>query len=92
MTSNEVLGRAAALDQYVVSVDELAMLAVAVTFRPRYDDEISGLGLRLWLDLIAIDPTRARESWEQIRDNKKSDTLWLLALMEHLPKKEIKSL
>ena len=93
MSRDEIVGRAVALDEYVLTVDELQMLAYALMFRPyNPDDAVGELTEKIWGDLLLIDPDKARSAWIQARDSKKSDANWLIKFMEHLPKKEIKSL
>jgi hypothetical protein len=88
MTSNEVLGRAVAMDEYIVTTDELQMAAFGLIFRPFSDDAVGKLTERIWADLIAIDPARAHSAWTQARNSKKSDARWLIKLAGDLPKEK----
>lgn len=96
MTAPEVLGRAVALDEYALTVEELAIVAAALTCRPRWSDDTTALAVRLWTDLITIDTERAREAWTSARDSNRMELSWLVAiaseLSQHTPKKENESL
>jgi len=96
MIAPEVLGRAIGLDQYCLSIEELATVAVALTAKPYYDNEYSAIGMKIWRDLMEINFDRANAAWIDVRDAQESHLNWIVAIAsevsQHTNKKENESL
>jgi hypothetical protein len=76
------LGRAVALGEYPLTLDELSQVVSVASAAVRGTDDCSQLIDRLWHDLITIDIDLAREAFTTARDNQLIDTSWIVRVAQ----------
>lgn len=74
------VGRALALDEYVLSVRELALLVTVGCGNPKQNDDASTLLTTIIDDLVVLDPELAAKAFQLMNGNRLGDITWIVHL------------
>ncbi len=83
-------GRLIAFGEYVLNLDQLAIVAYLATAHEPNGSAASAFTERVWDDLIAVDPDTAEQVWQAAKTEQVTNARQLVAIATKLTQKENK--